>query len=84
MSDPSYRDPQSDPRSSPPRAPYERQPRNSMAWVIGAFAALAVIAALVWSMRDHRPTASNPAPETTGQSRPAPGAPAPSPPATVR
>jgi hypothetical protein len=42
--------------------------------MVAALIALAVLAGVVWSMRDHDPaTAVNPAPQTTGQSNQAPG-----------
>jgi hypothetical protein len=44
--------------------------------MVAALIALAVLAGVVWSMRDHdEATAVNPAPQTTGQSNQAPGGP---------
>lgn len=73
-----------DPGHNPPR--YRREAGSSyMSWIIGAVAALAVIAAIAYGMSDRSQTAGTPAPDTTtGQSRPAPGSPESGPPATNR
>jgi hypothetical protein len=72
MTDPRYTD------------PYRRQPGNATGWIIGLVVAVIVIVAVAWGMRDHMQTAGNPAPQTTGQSNPAPGTAQPGPPATNR
>jgi hypothetical protein len=74
MTDPRSTDPRSGPVNSAPRGPNQLAPRNNNIWMISGLLALAVIAGVVWSMRDHdRTTATSPAPQTTGQSNQAPG-----------
>ena len=74
MTDPRSTDPQSGPVGVSPRAPNQPAPRNNTSWMVAALIALAVLAGVVWSMRDHdEATAVNPAPQTTGQSNRAPG-----------
>ena len=74
MTDPRSTDPRSGPVGVSPRAPNQPAPRNNTGWMMAALIALAVLAGLVWSMRDHdEATAVNPAPQTTGQSNRAPG-----------
>ena len=74
MTDPRSTDPRSGPVGVSPRAPNQPAPRNNTSWMVAAFIALAVLAGVVWSMRDHdEATAVNPAPQTTGQSNRAPG-----------
>lgn len=73
-----------DPGTNPPR--YQRQSTNYTPWILGALAALAVIGAIAYGMRDHGSTdagrtTGNSAPQTTGQSSPAQNSPAPSNPA---
>ena len=81
MTDPRSTDPRTGPVGASPRAPNQTAPRNTTSWMVAALIALAVLSGVVWSMRDHDPaTAVNPAPQTTGQSNQAPGAP----PATTR
>ena len=81
MTDPRSTDPRSGPVGTSPRAPNHPAPRNNTSWMIAALIALAVLAGVVWNMRDHdEGTAVNPAPQTTGQSNQAPGGP----PATTR
>ena len=74
MTDPRSTDPRSGPVGVSPRAPNQPAPRNNTSWMVAALIALAVMAGVVWSMRDHdEATAVNPAPQTTGQSNRAPG-----------
>lgn len=74
MTDPRSTDPRSGPVGVSPRAPNQPAPRNNTSWMVAALIALAVLAGVVWSMRDHdEATAANPAPQTTGQSNRAPG-----------
>jgi hypothetical protein len=74
MTDPRSTDPRSGPVGVSPRAPNQPAPRNNTSWMVAALIALAVLAGVVWSMRDHdEATAVNPAPQTTGQSNRAPG-----------
>ena len=81
MTDPRSTDPRSGPVGTSPRAPNDPAPRNNTSWMVAALFALAVLAGVVWNMRDHdEGTAVNPAPQTTGQSNQAPGGP----PATTR
>jgi hypothetical protein len=81
MTDPRSTDPRSGPVGTSPRAPNHPAPRNNTSWMVAALFALAVLAGVVWNMRDHdEGTAVNPAPQTTGQSNQAPGGP----PATTR
>jgi hypothetical protein len=73
-----------DPGTNPPR--YQRQSTNYTGWILGALAALAVIGAIAYGMRDHGSTdagqtTGNSAPQTTGQSSPAQNSPSPSNPA---
>ena len=72
-----------EPGRNPPR--YHREPRSYTGWIIGAVAALAVIAAIIYGMSDRSKTAGTAAPDTTtGQSSPAPGGPPAGAPATNR
>ena len=81
MTDLRSTDPRSGPVGTSPRAPNHPAPRNNTSWMVAALIALAVLAGVVWNMRDHdEGTAVNPAPQTTGQSNQAPGGP----PATTR
>ena len=81
MTDPRSTDPRSGPVGTSPRAPNHPAPRNNTSGMVAALFALAVLAGVVWNMRDHdEGTAVNPAPQTTGQSNQAPGGP----PATTR
>jgi hypothetical protein len=81
MTDPRSTDPRSGPVGASPRTPNQPAPRNNTSWMVAALIALAVLAGVVWSMRDHDEAAAvNPAPQTTGQSNQAPGGP----PATTR
>jgi hypothetical protein len=74
MTDPRSTDPRSGPVGVSPRAPNQPAPRNNTSWMVAALIALAVLAGVVWSMRDHdEATVVNPAPQTTGQSNRAPG-----------
>ena len=74
MTDPRSTDPRSGPVGVSPRAPNQPAPRNNTSWMVAALIALAVLAGVVWSMRDHdEATGVNPAPQTTGQSNRAPG-----------
>ena len=63
MTDPRSTDPRSGPVGASPRTPNQPAPRNNTSWMVAALIALAVLAGVVWSMRDHDPaTAVNPAP----------------------
>jgi hypothetical protein len=74
MTDPRSNDLRSGPVGAAPRGPNQPAPRNNTGWMIAALIALAVLAGVVWNMRDNgRTTAVNPAPQTTGQSTQAPG-----------
>jgi hypothetical protein len=72
-----------DPGRNPPR--YQRASTGYTGWIIGAVAALAVIAAIVYGMSDRHQTASTKPPDTTtGQTNRAPAVPQPDIPATIR
>jgi hypothetical protein len=69
----------SDMHREPGRGPYQRKRAGGMPWLLVAFAVVAILGFLAWTMGDGSRTASNPTDQTTGQGGRAP-APAPAPP----